>query len=95
MVAATRIVTVEPNSEVARLIDEAGDRPLVLITNGRRYRLEREETENDDPWANYDPDKLMEGMLAAAGSISEEEGERMKAYIYAAREAGTRPPDRP
>lgn len=37
----------------------------------------------------------MEGVLGATGSITEEEGEKMKAYIYAAREAGTCPPDRP
>ncbi|MGH2562508.1 MAG: hypothetical protein ACRDJH_25900 [Thermomicrobiales bacterium] len=47
MVAAVKTVTVEPDSEVARLIDEAGDRPLVLIKNGRRYRLEREASAHD------------------------------------------------
>ncbi|MGH2530810.1 MAG: hypothetical protein ACRDJW_00760 [Thermomicrobiales bacterium] len=95
MVSAVKTVTVEPDSDVARLIDEAGDRPLVLITNGRRYRLEREETENDDPWADYDPEKAKAGILAAAGSWSDVDTEQMIADIYRWREEGSRPADPP
>jgi hypothetical protein len=98
MVAAEKTVNVEPGSELARILDEAGDRSLILVKSGVRYRVAREssieEAKAGDPWADYDPEKLMEGVLAVAGSITVEEAERMKAFIYAAREAGTRPPDR-
>ncbi|MDP9367332.1 MAG: hypothetical protein M3Q03_03480 [Chloroflexota bacterium] len=111
MVAETKTIEVVPGSDLARVLDEAGGKPLILVKDGVRYRLTPEdasasssETEqagapkdsgHHDPWVDYDPDKLWEGVQAAAGCISPEEGERMKEYIYAAREAGTRPPDRP
>ncbi len=47
----------------------------------------------DDPWANYDPEKLWAGVLAAAGTISEEEAERRIQEIYRWREEGSRRPD--
>ncbi len=111
MVAETKTIEVAPGSELDRVLDEAGGKPLVLVKDGVRYRLTPEDatasspepeqaappqdTGHRDPWADYDPDKLWEGVQAAAGCISSEEGERMKEYIYAAREAGTRPPNRP
>ncbi len=107
MIAEAKTIEVAPGSELARVLDEAAGKPLVLIKDGVRYRLTPEDAPDSspvspqsvtpqgtaprDPWADYDPDKLWEGVQAAAGSISPEEGERMKEYIYAAREAGTRP----
>ncbi|MDP9358792.1 MAG: hypothetical protein M3Q71_09035 [Chloroflexota bacterium] len=111
MVAEAKTIKVVPGSELARVLDEAAGKPVVLVKDGVRYRLTPENappsstisgrpgtpegTAPSDPWADYDPDKLWEGVQAAVGSISPEEGERMKEYIYAAREAGTRPPNRP
>ncbi len=111
MVPEAKTIEVAPGSELARVLDEAAGKRLVLVKDGVRYHLTPEDapppstisdrpgtsegTAPRDPWADYDPDKLWEGVQAAAGSISPEEGERMKEYIYAAREAGTRPPNRP
>ena len=111
MVAETKTIEVAPGSELARLLDEAEGKALVLVKEGVRYRVLPEDasasspvpprnvtsagTGPHDPWTDYDPDKLWAGIQAAAGSITEEEGELMKEYIYAAREAGTRPPNRP
>lgn len=111
MVAETKTIEVAPGSELARLLDEAEGKSLVLVKEGVRYWAIPEDasassplpardvtsagTGPRDPWADYNPEKLWEGIQAAAGTITEEEGERMREYIYAAREAGTRPPDRP
>ncbi len=112
MVAETKTIEVAPGSELDRVLDEAGGKPLVLVKDGVRYRLTPEDASASspapepelagsprdsrcrDPWANYDPDKLWEGVQAAAGSITEEQAEEMIANIYRWREEGTRGPDR-
>jgi hypothetical protein len=88
----TKTIKVDPDSELARALDEATAAPVVLERNGTRYRVS---LEADDPWANYDPAKLRAGLRRAAGTITPEEGERLKALIYRGREEGTRPLDRP
>ena len=99
MTATVRTIEIAPGSDLARLLDEAEGAPLVMIRDGRRYRVEpeapAEQPEARDPWADYDPAKLRAGIEAAAGSISPEEAERWIEDIYRWREEGTRPPDRP
>lgn len=87
-------IHVNPDGKLAANIDaaEAEKRPIVLNKKGVRYRVIREA---DDIWAGYDPEAVIAGMDAAAGSITPEEAERMKKRIYEAREAGTRPITRP
>ncbi len=97
-------ITAEP--ELARQLAAAaaaGKRPI-LVLDGVRYRIDPVDAQEltsppkqpeRDPWADYDPEKVRQAIEAAAGTITVEEAERMKEYIYAAREAGTRPPDRP
>jgi len=96
---APRTIEVAPGSELARLLEEADGVPLVLVKDGVRYRLDREEpattSARRDPGAAYDPERLMAGIRAAAGSFSEEEAERRIAEIYRWRAEGSRPPDRP
>lgn len=91
MLREPKTIHIEPDSETARLLDEAAGQPVVLETNGRRYRVSRE----DDPWGDYDPEAVRKAIRAMAGTITPEEGERLKAEIYRAREEGTRPIDRP
>lgn len=104
MVAASKTIEVLPGSELDRLLDEAAARPIVLVRGGTRYRFDPDapaaegtaaEPAKRDPWANYDPERLMEGVRAAAGSITEEVAEKLIADISRWREEGTRPPDRP
>jgi hypothetical protein len=89
MHTAPKKIIVNPNSEVARLLDEAADRPLLLEKDGVRYRLDREET---DIWAGYDPEAAIEGIRAAAGSWKDIDAEVFKAYIRERRKASSRPP---
>jgi hypothetical protein len=72
-------ITIDPESELGRALEETDDEPVVLLRGGARFRVTRDP---DDPWANYDPEKVLEG-------------ERMKELIYRSREEGTRPLTRP
>lgn len=91
MLREAKTITIDPGSELDHVLDEASEAPILLTRNGVRYRLSIE----DDPWANYDPEAVRAAVRAIAGTITPEEGERLKAELYRAREEGTRPIDRP
>lgn len=92
MLREPKTIEVEPGSEIADLLDEAAETPLLLVKNGVRFRLDRDE---EDIWANYDPERARAGMRAAAGAWKGMDAEAFKEYVYRGREEGTRPPDRP
>jgi hypothetical protein len=92
MATATRTITIDPESELGKALAEAKDTPVVLALDGLRFRVSRSD---EDLWANYDPVRVREGLRKFAGTISPEEGERIKELIYRGREEGTRPIDRP
>jgi hypothetical protein len=85
-------ITIDPDSELGRALDESNDMPVVLRRGQTRFRVVRDP---DDPWATYDPEQVLEGLHEIAGTLSPAEGERMKELIYRGREEGTRPITRP
>lgn len=85
-------ITVDPESELGRALDDSDGASVVLLRNGARFRVIRDP---DDPWANYDPEKVRAGLRKFAGMLTPEEGERIKEAIYRGREEGTRPLERP
>jgi len=85
-------IVIDPDSELGRALGETDGGPVVLLRNGTRFRVTRD---SDDPWANYDPEKVREGLREIAGTLSPAEGERIKELIYRGREEGTRPITRP
>jgi len=85
-------ITIDPDSELGRALNETNGEPVVLVRSGTRFRVTRD---LDDPWANYDPERVRAGLRKFAGMLSPEEGERIKETIYRGREEGTRPIDRP
>jgi hypothetical protein len=85
-------ITIDPESELGRALGEPDEAPIILIRNGARFRVTRDP---DDPWANYDPEKVREGLRKFADAITEEEADRIKEMIYRGREEGTRPINRP
>lgn len=143
------VVEVEPASDLAKALKSVDAEPVVLVSNGERFRVSRDETtladdeaqfeealraafgiltpeegerriqeihrwreegsrpvasgafdpedelSDDELWADYDPEAVREALRAAAGTLTEEEGEFLKALIYEGREAGTRRSDRP
>jgi hypothetical protein len=87
-----QIISIEPDSELARAPQEDEIAPVVLESNGVHFRVLRDA---DDIWARYDPERLLATVRAAAGTLTPEEGEELKELIYRGREEGSRPPDRP
>ena len=93
---ASEAVEIIAEPELARqlaAVEAAGKRPI-LVRDGVRYRVDPVEAPemasspkqpDRDPWADYEPEKVRQGVEAAAGTITVEEAERMKEYIYVAR----------
>jgi hypothetical protein len=92
MAKEPRTITIDPDSELGRALDQTAGEPIVLLRNGTRFRVTRDQ---DDPWANYDPEAVRAALRAVAGTLTPDEGERLKELIYRGREEGTRPLDRP
>ncbi len=90
MAGEPRTIAVEPGGELDRLLDEAAERPLRLMRNGERFRLDRD----DDIWAGYDPEKTRESTLAFSGSWRHLDADALKAYVRERRKTQNRPPVR-
>lgn len=87
MATEPKIIHIPEESELGRALDEAAGTPLRLISHGVTYRVSRED---DDLWSGYDPDAVRQSLQHFAGMLTPEEGAELKAYIYRAREEGTR-----
>ena len=97
MVAEPKVVHVEPDSELGRLLEEASERPVRLELGEKVFRVERE-PRSDTPaadrppsiWDGYDPEAARASTLAAAGSWQGlVDGEELKAYIRERRSTQT------
>ncbi len=85
-------IVIDPTSDLGRDLDAPKDTPIYLLRGGKRFRVTRDPP---DPWASFNPDNVRAALRKVAGTLTPEEGERIKASIYRGREEGTRPPDRP
>lgn len=88
----TITVTIDDDSELGRALDAHPHQPITLLKGRRRYQVINDP---DDIWATYDPERVRVALEKVAGTLTPEEGDRLKEAIYRAREEGTRPPDRP
>jgi hypothetical protein len=84
-------IHIAPDSELARLLEEAGDVPLLLEKNGKLYRIIKE----DDIWAGYDPNQVKAVIRKTAGSWADIDADKLISDLYRAREEGSRPVTRP
>lgn len=84
MVLAERTIEVMPGSEVDRLLDEAIGTRLILIRDGVRFRLQREDSK-EDIWANYDPERVLQVLADTAGAWKEIDTQGLKDDIRAQR----------
>ena len=96
-IAPTKVIDVEPGSELARLLEEAGEAPVTLRLGNVRYRLNRErsigvEPGTDDIWANYDPERAVEGIQAAGAWKELVDAGALKEYVRERRKMSSRPP---
>jgi hypothetical protein len=100
MSALPKTVDVAPDSELADLLRESGETPLILSLEGRRFRVEPDEISQGEMteaelWADFDQARFLEGIDAAAGGWRHLDTERMKAEIRRWRDEGSRDADRP
>ena len=66
MAVELKTVVVEPDSEVARVLTHALDEPILIDTRRARFRVVRE---TDDPFANYDPERVRAALDGLAGTL--------------------------
>ena len=86
----------EIGDDLEAILDDADDGPILIERDGMFYRLSRaQEDGQEDLWAGYDPERARRVLAETAGSWSDVDADQMIADLYAAREQGTRPPDRP
>lgn len=92
MVHASKLIHVDPGSELDRYLDDAADEPVMLERGGKLYRLTLvERTSDDDLWSNYDPERALAGIRAAAGGWQGlVDAEELKRYIYERRRTANR-----
>ncbi|MGD9713417.1 MAG: hypothetical protein AB7V46_15320 [Thermomicrobiales bacterium] len=62
--AVRKPITIEPESDTARLLRQVGEEPVSIISDGVKYRIEREPI---DPFANYDPEKVLASLRRGVG----------------------------
>ncbi|MGI8550623.1 MAG: hypothetical protein ACR2PL_07490 [Dehalococcoidia bacterium] len=80
-------ISVPAGSELASILDKAAAAPVILEKDGVQYRLT---TDLSRRRADYDPQAAIASMRAAAGSWKDIDPEAFKAFIYRAREEGTK-----
>ena len=96
MASGPKTIEVAAGGELSRLLDEAVTTPLVLVKDGVRYRLAREDwAEDEEIWAGYDPELVGQALAETAGSWADLDTDKLIANLYRAREQGSRPADRP
>jgi hypothetical protein len=78
-------IKVEPGSDLARLLEEANETPLLLEKDGVLYHLTASGQE-EDIWADYDPERVKAGLKESAGALSEVNTKQLLEDIHASRE---------
>jgi len=66
MAGESLTIQIDPTSELARVLADA-DEPVVLDSNGVRYRVLREE---DALFEGYDPRRVRDALRESAGALS-------------------------
>ena len=60
-------ITIDPESELGRALAAVDDAPIVLERCGARFRVTREA---DDPWVDYDPQRVRRALRESAGALA-------------------------
>ena len=93
MAVEPKKMSITPNGELARLLDEAELHPILLERNGRTFRLEADPVSTK--WPAPDPERVKQGLERTAGTWAGLDIDAEIAKVYAVREAGSRPASRP
>lgn len=66
MVAEPKVISVPPDSELARVLEEVAAGNVVLENAGKRFRVV---PEREDPFAGYDPERVRQALVRSFGSL--------------------------
>ena len=93
MIGRPKPIKVSGDTDWPRLLDDAAEAPVLVERDGVRFRLPRDDEEIT---AGYDPDpdEVRRTLARTIGAWADLGVDRVVADLYAARRAGTRPPDR-
>jgi hypothetical protein len=91
MTTTPKMIRVTEETALTAVLDDAAREPIFLERDGERFRLSRDEDIAYEP----DPEKVRATLAVTLGSWADLDVDEMIREIYAAREAGTRPLDRP
>lgn len=91
MATAPKTVRVTAETALPELLDDAAHGPIILEHEGESFRLSRDEDIAYEP----DPEGVRAMLAATAGSWADLDVDEIIREIYEAREAGSRPFDRP
>jgi hypothetical protein len=91
MATIPKTVRVTAETALPEFLDDVAREPIILERDGERFRLSREEDIAYEP----DPEGVRRMLAATAGSWADLDVDEMIREIYEAREAGSRPLDRP
>ncbi len=86
------IVQLDPERELAKVLDAAGTTPVTVVSHGQRFAMTRQP---HDRTAEHAQEDFRAAHEAAAGVFTPEEGERLEQDFYRWREEGLRPLDCP
>lgn len=86
MITEPKRIRVDPDSEIARILDEAKENPIILESNGDTFRLSYEKSEE---LPVFDPEKIKDAIARTAGSWADLDTDKMIAELYRAREQGS------
>jgi hypothetical protein len=91
MLREPKTITVDPDSELGHLLEQATKSPLILEMNGVRYLVSPE----SERWPEISDEEYQRILDATIGTLPDEEAERMLATISRARGEGAQPVDHP
>lgn len=91
MATVSKTICVTAETDLLELLDDAARAPIILERNGERFRLSPDEDIAYEP----DPAYVRATLEATLGSWADLDVDGIIREIYEAREAGTRPLDRP
>ena len=90
---AKNIFTTEANSQLATLVRSAAEtgEPLYIHADGEVFKVSIDKPmglrhEREDPWKDYDPEKVREALRASRGALAGVDTDQLMKDIMAARE---------
>ena len=88
-------IDVDPDSDLAQLLHQAKEQPVLLDLDGNRSRLRLEGPAEGRNHPDDDPDNVLNAMEEAQGAITPEQAEEWIQNIYRWRREGSRSANEP